>query len=69
MLLFLHANKDSTIFVFLENSFANKDDLIIVILTEQITESANGLNLISLLIVLYFHRLLPFYRLYQNLLI
>ena len=41
MLLFLRANKNYIIFAFLENSFAINNDLIIVILTKRITESAN----------------------------
>ena len=42
MLLFLRTNKNYIVFVFLENSFAINNDLIIVILTKRITESANG---------------------------
>ena len=41
LLWFLRANKNQTLFVFLENSFAVNNDLIIVILTKRIAESAN----------------------------
>ena len=41
MLLFLCANKNKTIFLFLEYSFAINNDFIIVILTKRMTESAN----------------------------
>ena len=53
--------------MFLENSFAINNDLIIVILIKGITESENGQNPNSLLIVFYFCRLLPVYLHFQNL--